>query len=91
MDLTTLLTWLIFGAIIGVIARFLVPGADPMGWVGTILLGIVGSFVGGFLGQLLFAGVAAFPPPTAGWIGSVIGAIVVLLLWRFSQRRRVTV
>lgn len=91
MDLTTIVTWLVFGAIVGIIARFLVPGSDPMGWVGTILLGIIGSFVGGFLGQLLFAGVAAFPPPTAGWVGSVIGAIVVLLLWRYTQGRRVTV
>ena len=89
MDLTTLLLWILFGAVVGVIARFLVPGADPMGWIGTILLGIVGSFAGGFLAQLFFQGVVSFPPPTSGWIGSIIGAIVVLLIWRMSHGRRV--
>lgn len=91
MDLMTILTWIVFGAVVGIIARFLVPGADPMGWVGTILLGIIGSFVGGFLAQLLFTGNASIPPPTAGWIGSIVGAIIVLLLWRYSQGRRVPV
>ncbi|MEP7004268.1 MAG: GlsB/YeaQ/YmgE family stress response membrane protein [Chloroflexota bacterium] len=89
MDLTAIVTWLVFGAIIGIVARFLMPGPDPMGWVGTIVLGIVGSFVGGFLAQLLFAGSAALPPPTSGWLGSVIGAIVVLAIYRYSQGRRV--
>ena len=89
MDLTSILLWIVFGAVVGIIARFLVPGRDPMGWVGTIVLGIVGSFVGGFLAQLLFTGNASLPPPTAGWIGSIIGAIVVLLIWRYTQGRRV--
>jgi len=91
MDLNTILMWIVFGAVVGIIARFLVPGADPMGWVGTIVLGIIGSFVGGFLAQLFFTGNATIPPPTAGWIGSIVGAIVVLLLWRYSQGRRVPV
>ena len=91
MDINSIVMWIVFGAIVGIIARFLVPGADPMGWVGTIVLGIIGSFVGGFLAQLLFTGNATIPPPTAGWIGSIIGAIVVLLIWRYSQGRRVPV
>src|SRR6266545_1429476 len=85
MDLTAIVTWIVFGAIVGVIARFLMPGRDPMGWVATILLGIVGSFVGGFLAQLFLAGNASFPPPTSGWIGSIIGAIVLLAIYRYSQ------
>ncbi len=89
MDLTAIVTWIVFGAIVGVIARFLMPGRDPMGWVATILLGIVGSFVGGFLAQLFLAGNASFPPPTSGWIGSIIGAIVLLAIYRYSQGRRV--
>ena len=52
MDLTAIVTWIIFGAIVGVIARFLMPGRDSMGWIPTIVLGIVGSFVGGWLAQL---------------------------------------
>jgi uncharacterized membrane protein YeaQ/YmgE (transglycosylase-associated protein family) len=91
MDLTTIVTWLVFGAIVGVIARFLMPGPDPMGGLGTIVLGIIGSFVGGFLSQLLFAGNAAFPPPTSGWIGSIVGALVALAIYRYSNGRRVTV
>ncbi len=89
MDLTTIVTWIIFGAIVGVIARFLMPGPDPMGWIGTIVLGIIGSFVGGFLAQLFFAGNASLPPPTSGWLGSIIGAIVVLAIYRYSRGRRV--
>jgi uncharacterized membrane protein YeaQ/YmgE (transglycosylase-associated protein family) len=87
----TILWWIVFGAIVGIVARFLMPGPDPMGWVGTIILGIIGSFVGGFLAQLLFAGNATFPPPTAGWIGSIIGAIIVLALYRMTQGRRAVV
>ena len=89
MDLTAIVTWIIFGAIVGVIARFLMPGPDPMGWIGTIVLGIVGSFVGGFLAQLFFAGNASLPPPTSGWLGSIIGAFVVLAIYRYSKGRRV--
>lgn len=89
MDLTAILTWLVFGAIVGVIARVLMPGPDPMGWVGTIVLGIVGSFVGGFLAQLFLAGNASIPPPTSGWVGSIIGAFVALAIYRYSKGRRV--
>jgi uncharacterized membrane protein YeaQ/YmgE (transglycosylase-associated protein family) len=91
MDLNAIILWIVFGAIVGIVARFLVPGPDPMGMVGTIVLGIIGSFVGGYLFQLLFQGNASLPPPTAGWIGSIIGAIVVLLIYRYTQGRRVSV
>lgn len=91
MDLNSIIIWIVFGAIVGIIARFLVPGRDSMGWVATIVLGIIGSFVGGFLAQLLFTGNASIPPPTAGWIGSIIGAVIVLLIYRYTQGRRVTV
>jgi uncharacterized membrane protein YeaQ/YmgE (transglycosylase-associated protein family) len=91
MDLTSIVTWIIFGAIVGVVARFLMPGRDSMGWIPTIVLGIVGSFVGGWLAQLLFQGSAALPPPSAGWIGSIVGAIIVLAVYRYTQGRRVTV
>ena len=85
MDIGSLIAFLIIGLIVGAIARFLVPGPDPMGWIATIVLGIVGSFVGGFLVSLL-AGQPALTP--AGWIGSVIGAIIVLLIWRQVGTRR---
>jgi uncharacterized membrane protein YeaQ/YmgE (transglycosylase-associated protein family) len=91
MDLTNIITWIVFGAIVGVIARFLMPGRDPMGWIATIVLGIVGSFVGGWLAQLLFQGNAALPAQSAGWIGSIIGALIVLAIYRYTQGRSVTV
>ncbi len=80
---------LIIGLIAGALARFLVPGRDPMGIGGTIALGVVGSFVGGFLGDLLFRGGAAdrgLSP--AGLLGSVVGAVIVLLIYNAVTNRR---
>ena len=84
---------IIVGAIAGFIARALVPGRDPMGVVGTIVLGIVGSFVGGFLGALLFGRDAldGLLQPS-GIIGSIIGAVIALLIYRqVSGRSRTAV
>ncbi|MEP7002984.1 MAG: GlsB/YeaQ/YmgE family stress response membrane protein [Chloroflexota bacterium] len=86
MDLGAILGFIIIGAIAGVIARFIVPGPDPMGWIATIVLGIIGSFVGGSLANIIFGGVAAIS--SAGIIGSIIGAIIVLLIWRQVGSRR---
>ena len=85
---------LIVGFIVGGIARILMPGRDPIGVFGTIVLGIVGSFVGGFLQNLIqyhTANVHSFHP--VGLIGSIIGAWVLLLLLRLTglepgRRRR---
>jgi uncharacterized membrane protein YeaQ/YmgE (transglycosylase-associated protein family) len=81
-----IIVWLIVGLVAGVIARFLVPGRDPMGWLGTMALGLVGSLIGGFLGDLFASGNQDFNP--AGLIGSIIGAIVALLVWRAATDRR---
>lgn len=81
--------FLIIGLIAGALARLLVPGRDPMGILGTLVIGLIGSFVGGFLGYLIFnkdLSEGAFQP--AGIIGSIIGAIIVLLLWRAVSERR---
>ena len=86
-----IITLIVIGAIAGFIARALVPGKDPMGVGATILLGIIGSFIGGFLGYLIFhkdASEGALQP--AGIVGSIIGAIIVLLIWtRVGSRRTV--
>jgi uncharacterized membrane protein YeaQ/YmgE (transglycosylase-associated protein family) len=87
VDPTTLIVWLLAGLIVGFLARVLVPGPDPMGWLSTIVLGIVGSLVGGFLANLIFTGQAIVQP--AGWLGSIIGAVIVLLVWRQMEGRRV--
>ena len=80
---------LIVGFIAGALARLLVPGPDPMSLAGTWLLGVLGSFVGGFLGYLLLgADIEDGPVQVAGILGSVIGAIIVLLIYRAIQRRR---
>ena len=77
-----IVTLIIVGLIAGALARLVVPGRQPMSIAMTIVLGVIGSFVGGFLGYLIFhkdAGSGFLQP--AGLIGSVIGAIVVLLVW----------
>jgi uncharacterized membrane protein YeaQ/YmgE (transglycosylase-associated protein family) len=87
-----ILTLLIVGLIAGALARLLVPGRDPIGIGGTILIGVIGSFVGGFIGYALFhhdANQGALQP--SGIIGSVVGAIIVLLVYRrFSGNGRVS-
>ena len=81
-----IILFLLVGLIAGFIARALVPGPDPMGWLGTLILGVVGSFVGGTLAALVFGGTLEISP--AGLIGSIIGAIIVLLIWRQMGARR---
>jgi uncharacterized membrane protein YeaQ/YmgE (transglycosylase-associated protein family) len=79
---------IVIGAIAGFIARAVVPGPDPMGVLGTIVLGIVGSFVGGFLGFVLFN--EDFDDgalQASGVIGSIIGAILALLVYRMVASR----
>jgi uncharacterized membrane protein YeaQ/YmgE (transglycosylase-associated protein family) len=78
--------WLIIGLVAGAFARLLVPGRDPMGLLGTLVLGLVGSLVGGFLGDLIQKGDQDLSP--AGLLGSIIGAIVALLLYRAFVRSR---
>lgn len=78
--------WLIVGLVAGLIARALVPGRDEMGMIGTMVLGLVGSLVGGFIGGLFTAGDGDFSP--SGLIGSIIGAIIALLIYRVATRGR---
>ena len=80
--------WLLIGLVAGALARLLVPGRDPMGIGGTLVLGLVGSLIGGFLGDLLDKGNDDLSP--AGLLGSVIGAIVALLIYRAAVSRRGT-
>ncbi|MGW4058568.1 GlsB/YeaQ/YmgE family stress response membrane protein [Amycolatopsis sp. NPDC004747] len=82
----TILGWILFGLIAGFIARALVPGKDDIGLLRTIVLGIVGSVVGGFLFGLLTVGIRGFQP--AGWIGSVIGAVIVLVIYNKVTGRK---
>lgn len=84
-----ILVLVLVGLIAGAIARLLVPGPDPIGIAGTILLGIVGSFIGGFIGWALFGKdlqQGAFQ--LSGWLGSIVGAVIALLIYRAITRRR---
>ncbi|MGH3621862.1 MAG: GlsB/YeaQ/YmgE family stress response membrane protein [Sciscionella sp.] len=87
--LFTILGWILFGLIAGFIARALVPGKDDIGLLRTIVLGIVGSIVGGIIFGLLTVGLRGFQP--AGWIGSIIGAVIVLVIYNSvtGRKRRV--
>lgn len=83
--LWAILGWIVLGLIAGAIARLLVPGRQAMGLLATMALGIVGSFVGGFLASLIFGDRDLWSP--SGWIGSIIGAIIVLLIWMAVAKR----
>lgn len=83
-----ILGWIIFGIIVGAIAKLLMPGRDPGGFIVTILLGIAGSILGGFIGRALGLYSTADGLPAAGFFMSIIGAIILLLLYRFLFVRR---
>ena len=81
-----ILAWILFGLVVGIIAKLLMPGRDPGGFIVTILLGIAGALLGGFIGRAMgFYG----ENDAAGWIVSILGAIVLLALYRMMVRRRV--
>jgi uncharacterized membrane protein YeaQ/YmgE (transglycosylase-associated protein family) len=75
--IAAIVSWACFGLIAGAIARLLVPGHQPLGCLGTILLGVAGSLIGGFASWLLFGG---HPLQASGWIMSILGAVLLLAL-----------
>ncbi|HEY3602592.1 MAG TPA: GlsB/YeaQ/YmgE family stress response membrane protein [Chthoniobacterales bacterium] len=83
MTLGVIIWTLIIGLIVGGIAKLLMPGRDPGGCIITILLGIAGAFVGTWIGRLIWG-----PGYTAGWILSIIGAMVLLLIYRLIAGKR---
>jgi uncharacterized membrane protein YeaQ/YmgE (transglycosylase-associated protein family) len=80
-----ILGWIIFGLIVGIIARLLHPGRDPGGFIVTALLGIAGSLLGGFLGRVL--GLYR-EGQGAGLLMSILGAIILLVIYHFFAGRR---
>jgi uncharacterized membrane protein YeaQ/YmgE (transglycosylase-associated protein family) len=79
------LGWIIFGLIVGAIAKLVMPGRDPGGFIVTILLGIAGALIGGYVGRA--AGWYG-PNDSAGFLMSVLGAIILLALYRMLFARR---
>ena len=87
--ITFIIVLIIVGLIAGLVARLLLPGRDPIGLLGTIILGIVGSFVGGFLQNLVeYHKVSIHSFHAVGIIGSIIGAFILLLLMRLTGTER---
>ncbi|MEP6995423.1 MAG: GlsB/YeaQ/YmgE family stress response membrane protein [Acidobacteriota bacterium] len=80
-----ILGWIIFGLVIGALAKFVMPGRDGGGIIVTTLLGVVGALLGGFLGRAL--GLYREGEP-AGFIGALVGALVVLFIYRAMTGRR---
>jgi len=90
LTLSAMLAWVIFGVVVGLLARLIVPGRDAMGWLATMFLGIVGSFVGGLIAYALNLGTEPYAP--AGWILSILGGVVALVLYyQLGSARRGTV
>ena len=81
----SVLGWILFGLIVGVVGKLLMPGRDPGGFILTILLGIAGALLGGFIGQSL--GLYQ-PGEPAGFAMAVIGSIIILLIYRLVVGRR---
>jgi len=81
-----ILAWILFGLVIGIIAKVLMPGRDPGGFIITILLGVAGALLGGFVGRAMgFYGEGQ----AAGWFMSILGAVLLLAVYRMMVRRRV--
>jgi uncharacterized membrane protein YeaQ/YmgE (transglycosylase-associated protein family) len=80
-----IIAWILFGLVVGIIAKLLMPGRDPGGFIVTILIGIAGALLGGFIGRAMgFYGESE----GAGWIVSILGAILLLAIYRMMVRRR---
>ena len=85
--MVNILSWIIVGLIAGAIARLIMPGRDPMGIVATIVLGIIGSLVGGFVSMALWRNNDSSVFQGSGLLLSILGAIVVLWIWRMVKSR----
>ncbi len=80
--------WIVFGLVVGAIARLLMPGPQSMGFILTCFLGIAGSFVGGTIGSVLSGG-SIWDPVPAGWIGAILGSLLLLFIYGRMAVRRV--
>ena len=88
MEFVGIVAWILFGLIAGIIAKLLMPGRDPGGCIITMLLGIVGAFVGGFIFELLTGQPQVMRFDFSSLFVAIIGAVVVLLIYRLIVGRR---
>ncbi len=83
----SILMFILFGLIVGFLARAIMPGRQSMGFVATALVGIAGSFIGGIIGNAI-SGAPILDLHSSGFIGSIIGALIVLAIMGYAGRRR---
>jgi uncharacterized membrane protein YeaQ/YmgE (transglycosylase-associated protein family) len=76
----------LFGLVVGALAKLIMPGRDPGGIIVTMLLGVVGSLIGTFVGRALWGG----PDYSSGWITSILGTLVLLAIYRAVKKRETT-
>ena len=88
--LWSIITWAVFGLVVGAVARLLYPGRQPMSLLATMALGIVGSLLGGFIGWAFGFDPGEGPFQGAGWIMSIIGALVAVWIALYASGRRRT-
>ena len=84
-----IIIWIVFGFVAGAIAKLLMPGNDPGGWLITILLGVAGSFLGGFIGSLIFSSPAGGSNEFSfsNMALAIVGAIILLALYRMIKKK----
>jgi uncharacterized membrane protein YeaQ/YmgE (transglycosylase-associated protein family) len=83
-----LILFLIFGLVVGALARVIVPGREPGGWLASLLLGVAGAFLGGLIGRAL--GMYSSDVTTGGFVMSLLGAIILVGIYHAATRRRLT-
>jgi uncharacterized membrane protein YeaQ/YmgE (transglycosylase-associated protein family) len=89
MEVMTILSWLLFGLIIGAIAKLIMPGKDPGGWLVTSFIGVVGAFFGGYFGSLFGYTTAAGSWTMGSIVTAVVGSVLLLVAYRMFFRRSV--
>jgi uncharacterized membrane protein YeaQ/YmgE (transglycosylase-associated protein family) len=82
MTFGSIISTIVVGLVVGAVAKLLMPGKDPGGFIVTILLGIAGAFIGTWIGRMFMGENYA-----AGWIMSIVGAMILLLLYRLIKRK----
>jgi uncharacterized membrane protein YeaQ/YmgE (transglycosylase-associated protein family) len=83
--------FILFGLVVGLIARAIMPGAQPMGFILTALLGMAGSFIGGYIGSLISGNEGMEVSDPYNWIGAVLGALLLLFIYGMVAGRRTNV
>jgi uncharacterized membrane protein YeaQ/YmgE (transglycosylase-associated protein family) len=82
----SVILFLIFGLIVGALARLIVPGREPGGWLTSLVVGVAGAFLGGFLGRVF--GLYTHDVTTGGFVMSLIGAVILVAIYQAISRRR---